>query len=256
MTTPTGADAMKEAERLIARLESAAYEYGKPESGMLQGTAVRGTRDDLLAHIRKLVEAQPAAVAGEAINQERPEPGWYWVTGPALFPEDGMTVLPAQLKFQYEHRGYDSLGRGMLMKQWGSSCWTDWNDPRHVVEPALSNDQLRIVARIASPDAPAGVPTDLQIRRLWAQFGWSSECPYEFAHALLAANSVNLPACDSSEASGSAIPARPTLPGPEMTQVGWLTQAGNVVTPVGTRVHDANRYGWRAVFARATQEPQ
>lgn len=34
-----------------------------------------------------------------------------------------------------------------------------------------------------------------------------------------------------------------------LRQVGWLTQAGNVVTPTGHREQDAKLYGWRPVYA-------
>jgi hypothetical protein len=35
---------------------------------------------------------------------------------------------------------------------------------------------------------------------------------------------------------------------PGLRQVGWLTQAGNVVTPTGHREQDARLYGWKPVY--------
>jgi hypothetical protein len=42
---------------------------------------------------------------------------------------------------------------------------------------------------------------------------------------------------------------KPELPEPAAPrQVGWLTQAGNVVTPAGNREQDARLYGWKPVY--------
>lgn len=37
--------------------------------------------------------------------------------------------------------------------------------------------------------------------------------------------------------------------GAQLLQVGWLTSAGNVVTPVGSRENDSKTYAWKPVYA-------
>jgi hypothetical protein len=36
-----------------------------------------------------------------------------------------------------------------------------------------------------------------------------------------------------------------------LRHVGWMTSAGNVVTPVGARENDAKTYGWTPVYMLA-----
>lgn len=55
--------------------------------------------------------------------------------------------------------------------------------------------------------------------------------------------------CVGAECAAGCVRTRGTAPPAEQRrQVGWLTQAGNVVTPVGNREQDAKLYGWKAVF--------